>query len=64
MDVAAGRVTQEEGPHRYIIHVPSAVFALIFLARKIQPFLSLVDLEVEFCVLTMEAYKSRGLDKD
>ena len=29
----------------------SAVRALIFLARRIQPFLSLVDREVEFCVL-------------
>ena len=31
----------------------SAVRALIFLARRIQPFLSLVDCEVEFCVLTI-----------
>ena len=31
----------------------SAVRALIFLARRIQPFLSLVDREVEFCVLTI-----------
>ena len=31
----------------------SAVHALIFLARRIQPFLSLVDREVEFCVLTI-----------
>ena len=29
-----------------------AVRALIFVARRIQPFLSLVDREVEFCVLT------------
>ena len=29
----------------------SAVRALMFLARRIQPFLSLVDREVEFCVL-------------
>ena len=33
------------------IHLPSAVRALIFPARRIQPFLSLVDREVEFCVL-------------
>ena len=32
--------------------IPSAVRALIFVARRIQPFLSLVDREVEFCVLT------------
>ena len=31
---------------------PSAVRALIFVARRIRPFLSLVDREVEFCVLT------------
>ena len=35
----------------FFIHLPSAVRALIFLARRIQPFLSLVDREVEFCVL-------------
>ena len=35
----------------FLIHLPSAVRALIFLARRIQPFLSLVDREVEFCVL-------------
>ena len=27
--------------------------AFIFLARRIQPFLSLVDRKVEFCVLTI-----------
>ena len=43
MDVPAG-VTE-------FLHLPSAVLALIFLARRIQPFLSLVDPEVEFCVL-------------
>ena len=48
-DVPAG-VTQEEGHTGYLIHLPSAVLALIFLARRIQPFLSLVDREVEFCV--------------
>ena len=34
------------------LHLPSAVVGLIFLAGRIQPFLSLVDLKVEFCVLT------------
>ena len=52
MDVAAG-VTQEEGHTGFLIHLLSAVHALIFLARRIQPFLSLVDREVEFCVLTI-----------
>ena len=51
MDVPAG-VTQEEGHTGFLIHLPSAVRALIFVARRIQPFLSLVDSEVEFCVLT------------
>ena len=50
VDVPAG-VTQEEG-HAGFLHLPFAVLALIFLARRIQPFLSLVDREVEFCVLT------------
>ena len=46
-------VTQEEGHTGFFIHLLSAVRALIFLARRIQPFLSLVDREVEFCVLTI-----------
>ena len=37
----------------FLIHLLSAVRALIFLARRIQPFLSLVDRDVEFCVLTI-----------
>ena len=52
IDVPAG-VTQEEGHTGFLIHLLSAVHALIFLARRIQPFLSLVDREVEFCVLTI-----------
>ena len=36
----------------FLIHL-SAVRAFIFLARRIQAFLSLVDREVEFCVLTI-----------
>ena len=51
LDVPAG-VTQEEGHTGFLIHLPTAVRALIFVARRIQPFLSLVDREVEFCVLT------------
>ena len=52
MDVPAG-VTREEGNTGFSIHLLSAVLALICLARRIQPFLSLVDREVEFCVLTI-----------
>ena len=47
LDVPAG-VTQEEGDTGFLIHLLSAVRALIFLARRIQPFLSLVDREIEF----------------
>ena len=52
LDVPAG-VTQEEGHTGFLIHLLSAVRVLIFLARRIQPFLFLVDREVEFCVLTI-----------
>ena len=52
LDVPAG-VTQEEGHTGFLIHLLSAVRALIFIARGIQPFISLVDREVEFCVLTI-----------
>ena len=48
VNVPAG-VTQEEG-HKGFLHLPSVVLALVFLARRIQPFLSLVEREVEFCV--------------
>ena len=37
----------------FLIHLLSAVRALFFLARRIPPFLSLVDREVEFCVLLL-----------
>ena len=49
LDVPAG-VTQEEGHTGFLTHLPSAVRALVFPARRIQPFLSLVDREVEFCL--------------
>ena len=45
MDVPAG-VTQEEGNTGFLIHLPSAMLAFIFLARRIQPFLSLVNHEI------------------
>ena len=47
LDEPAG-VAQEEGHTGFFIYLPSAVCALTFLARRIQPFLSLVDREVEF----------------
>ena len=46
LDVPAG-VIQEESHTGFFIHLPSAVHTFIFLAGRIQPFLSLVDREVE-----------------
>ena len=46
-----GSHRQEEGHTGFLIHLPSAVHAFIFLARRIRPFHSLVDREDEFCVL-------------
>ena len=42
-------VTQEKG-HTGFLRFPSAAIALSLMARNIQPSLSLVDREVEFCV--------------
>ena len=50
VDVPAG-VTREGG-HTGFLHLPSTVLALMFIAKRIQPFLSLVDRDVEFCALT------------
>ena len=52
VDAPAG-VTQEEGHTGFLIYLPSAVLAVIFIAIRIQSFLSLVDREVEFCVPTI-----------
>ena len=51
VDVPAG-VTQEEG-HTGFFRLSSALLVLIFLAIRMRPFLSLVDREVKFCVLTI-----------
>ena len=53
-DVINGRTRwgHTGGRSHRIFDLLSAVLALIFIARMIQPFLSLVDREVEFCVLT------------
>ena len=58
LDVPA-RVSQEEGHIGFFIHLLSAVRALTFLARRIQPSLSLVDREVELCVLTILSFSTR-----
>ena len=47
MDVPV-EVTQEERHTGFFIHLPSAVHAFIFLARRIQPFLSLVNREEKY----------------
>ena len=47
VDAPAG-VTQEEG-YTGFLHLSSAVLASIFIAIIIQPSVSLVDREVEFC---------------
>ena len=61
LDVPAG-VTQEEGHKGFFIHLPSAVRALIFIARRILLFLSLVDREVEFlCTNDLIILHSLGL---
>ena len=53
LDVPAG-VTQEEGPTGRISHPPSFCGACLNFSReKDSAFLSLVDREVEFCVLTI-----------
>ena len=51
VDAPAG-VTQEKGHTGFLIHLPFAVLALTFLARRIQPSFSLGDREVELCVPT------------
>ena len=43
----------------FLIHLLSAVRALIFLARRIQLFPSLVDREIEFRVLTIQSFSTR-----
>ena len=53
---APAGVTQEKGHKGFLIHLLSAVPALIIIARRIQPSLSLVDREVEFCVPTNQSF--------
>ena len=59
VDVPAAGVTQKEGRTGFFIHLLSAVRASVFLARRIQPFLSLVDREVAFCVLLTISFSTR-----
>ena len=50
-------VTQEEG-HTGFLNLPSAMLALIFIARRIWPSFSLVDREVEVCVPTNYSFST------
>ena len=50
VDVPAG-VTQEEGRAGFL-HLPPAVLDSIFIGRMTRPFISLVEREVEFCIVT------------
>ena len=58
---APGEVEHEED-HTGFLHFHSAVLALIFLAWRIPPFLSLVNREIEFCVLTNDLIVLHWLD--
>ena len=51
-------VTQEEGHTGFLRLTPSAALALIILAIRIQPFLSIVDREVEFCAPTIKLFST------
>ena len=51
-------VAHEEG-HTGFLHLPSAALALIFIAGRIQPSLSLVDREFEYYLCTQELIVSR-----
>ena len=59
LDVPAAGSHRRGRSHRIFYPPSSAVRALIFLARRIQPFLSLVDCEVESCVLTIYSFSTR-----
>ena len=50
MDIPAGVI--QEG-HTEFLHLLSAALVLVFLVRRVQPFLSLVDRDVELSVLTI-----------
>ena len=57
LDIKFGGRTSR-GHTGFLIHLPSAVLALIFVATRIQQFLSLVDREVELCVLTIKSFST------
>ena len=54
---APAEVTQEKG-HTGFLYLPSAVLTLIFISRRVQPSLSLVDRAVEFHVPTNQSFST------
>ena len=52
VDVYQPGLHMEEGHTGLFLHLPSAVLALIFIARRIQPPPFLIDRDVEYCVPT------------
>ena len=57
-DVPAG-VTQEEDHTRFLIHLLSAMRALIFIARRVQPFLSRFTVCSDFSLNTFSEKKKK-----
>ena len=49
---------RQEGHTGFLIHLPSAVLTLIFIARRIQQSFSLVDREVAFRVPTNQSFST------
>ena len=58
---ASGGVKQGEG-HTGFLHLPFAVLALIFIARRIQPPFSPVHREVELCCREYVRRRPEGFD--
>ena len=56
VDAPSG-VSQEKG-HTVFFHLPSAVLISILIGRRIQASLSLVEREVEFCILTNRSFST------
>ena len=57
LDVPVG-ITQGEGHTGFLIHLPSAAHAFIFLVRRIQLILSLVDHKVAFGVMMLSSFST------
>lgn len=54
--------TQEKGHERFVtLHLPSAVLASVFVAKRFQPILSLADREVECVGCTRTGHVTRCL---